>query len=82
MTLNVYPNPSEGHFTVESGNYTGAVLFNCYDLSGRLVYSQQTNVNRGEMTEVILGDDLAGGSYFFQIATDQGMVTKQIVIQK
>lgn len=69
--LTVYPNPTAGNLTVNfTQENTGAVQFNVVDITGKLVFTQQQNVEEGEQ-EVVLADlkakGVKPGVYFLQV---------------
>jgi hypothetical protein len=74
--LNIYPNPSNGSFTIETASTTEQ-LVEVYDLTGRLVLSQ--NING---TATINAAGLPDGMYNLKISGTNGAVNKRIVIAK
>ena len=72
--LVVYPNPtSSGVFTVK---YEGQInSIELYDMIGRVV-QVPTDLSTG----VVNGSELANGKYMVRVATDQGMITKEIIV--
>ena len=72
--LVVYPNPtSSGMFTVK---YEGQInSIELYDMIGRVV-QVPTDLSTG----VVNGSELANGKYMVRVATDQGMITKEIIV--
>lgn len=46
--FSVYPNPNTGIFTIDfTSNQTGKVTINAFDVIGKLIYSKETNVVKG-----------------------------------
>ncbi len=81
-TLTIYPNPNNGLFTL-SFEFSEAkdVRVEMVDVAGRVISStDQSNVLifKQEMGDV----DLANGVYFVRIATEEGSVTRKIVVQR
>lgn len=76
MSLNVFPNPSNG--IVNISNSENALLNNVSvtDLNGRTVKNVQLN---GATEAQINISDLSAGVYMMNISSDQGSVTKKIV---
>lgn len=81
-TLSIYPNPNNGQFTVSFG-FTAEtdVTVELTDMAGRVISSVQQN-NVTNFQQQIGSEDLAGGVYFVNIRTDEGVVTRKIVVQR
>gem|GEM_PF-3322584 len=74
--VNIYPNPNNGDFTIETG-VTTSQLVEVYDLTGRIVKSQTIN---GKAT--INASDLVSGVYNVKITGNNSIVNKRMVITK
>lgn len=72
----VYPNPSNGTFTVELADNNG-VSVEVYNSGGQLVFSQPVNSNE---VSVSLNNN-AAGIYIVKINTTNGTITKKIVVR-
>jgi hypothetical protein len=72
--LIVYPNPTAtGMFTV---SYEGQInAIELFDMIGRIV-QVPTDLSTGHVN----GSELANGKYMVRVATDQGMITKEIIV--
>src|SRR5690606_12296857 len=68
LTINVYPNPTNGEFTVESPDNTHLIIMNA---TGQIVLEQTSTSNK---TEISLGN-FANGIYFVKA----GSVVKKVV---
>lgn len=81
ITLNdvmIFPNPTKGKITLQTGNYAGTFNVNVMSIDGKSVYTK-TNVNPNE--EINL-EGLTKGMYILQLKDkDQNIVTKKIVIE-
>jgi|GEM_PF-1088501 len=77
--VNVYPNPSNGTFTVEITDVKEFAQFVVMDVAGREVYSQ-TVLGSGTLREV-LNLDVNAGSYLLQINSDSGTQVNRIVVE-
>lgn len=77
--VSVYPNPSNGSFTVEMDNMESFATLVVMDVAGREVYSQ-TIAGSGTLKQV-LDLDLKAGSYMLQVASGQKQHVTRIVIQ-
>jgi len=75
----VYPNPSNGVFTVEVNGEWGATYeVKVVNLIGQTMANKQ--VNAGETIDFSLGN-VPKGVYFLQVNTEQQQSIKRIVIQ-
>lgn len=75
--VSVYPNPSEGMFTIDLGVNAKSTV-EVYNVIGAKVVAKQFNSQTNSL-------DLTGfeaGVYFVKIATENGQITKQITITK
>lgn len=72
----VYPNPSNGTFTVELADNNG-VSVEVYNSGGQLVFSQPVNSNE---VSVSLNNN-AAGIYIVKINTTNGTITKKMVVR-
>ena len=75
LSIQIYPNPSEGKFHVQSNNGNQALTLNIFNAMGKLVVH--------EMIESDFYDYsfLAAGLYFLQVSAENGeQVKKQLII--
>lgn len=80
LGIKLYPNPSKGHFTVESDLQNDALL-EVLDVSGQVVYSR--NIERSAIKhEVDLSGSLQAGVYFVRLQSAAGSVTKSILLTR
>ncbi|MGB1041438.1 MAG: T9SS type A sorting domain-containing protein, partial [Flavobacteriales bacterium] len=76
--LSVYPNPSNGNFTLSIEDYNHSNFnLNVIDITGKLVHYQQIN---SPLTSINL-ENLNKGIYFVQLNDGINQTTKRIVIQ-
>ena len=73
-SVSIYPNPSNGHFTIEAEGMKHIDIFNAL---GQCVKSENID---NEIHEVYLGSSYAG-IYLIQVLTETGMISKTICIQ-
>ena len=74
--VNVYPNPNNGNFTVETSE-TSNQLLEVFDLTGRLVLSQ-TITGKADIN----ASSLTNGIYNIKISGNNNVVNKRIVVSK
>jgi len=73
--ISVYPNPSNGAFTISTSNLAANTTLVIYNGIGQVVYTQALN----KQVET-LNTNLAAGFYTLKIQNAQGVSTKRIVI--
>tara|TARA_R110002072_G_scaffold4095_1_gene28947 strand:+ start:7345 stop:8952 length:1608 start_codon:yes stop_codon:yes gene_type:complete len=79
-SINVYPNPSQGNFSVELlDNFSGTVRMKVLDLSGRIVLDE--TMDNKATYELNLANS-SNGTYILQLSNNKVSVTKRIVIRK
>lgn len=71
-TLYIFPNPSNGEFTIKSEKLIEEISI--YDISGKLIYVQSLNTKQSSI-QLSLGS----GMYFVKVKTETGIVTKKII---
>ena len=78
----VYPNPGTGMFKldyyVEKSNSVNVEVF---DITGRIVYSENLHAEKGIQTATIDLTHLSKGIYNLKIIFDEGIAAKRIVIE-
>jgi hypothetical protein len=76
--IEIFPNPSNGIFTIE--NTSGEKIKNVevYDAMGKLIYGNQ---NYNQQAKIDLSAQ-ANGLYFVFVKTDKGIATQKIILQK
>lgn len=68
-TVNIYPNPNNGNFTVANVEYNNTL--NIYSTDGRLIFSETST---GYDMNISLDSYLPNGIYIVQITNDNGVV--------
>ncbi len=79
-SLSIYPNPTNGEFTVEFNSGSGEdINIGVYDIRGRAIYTKTYNsVSRFE--DVIRLNEVQSGVYLLNISDGPKKVTKKIVV--
>lgn len=62
----LFPNPSDGHFTITSEKLTGTFNLDMIDIAGRVVYSEQIELSKNE-EKTINTSDLNTGVYILRM---------------
>jgi hypothetical protein len=76
--VEIWPNPSSGEVTFSSPLENGILNISVFDMNGRLVHSIK-GVHRNIYS--MKTGDLSPGIYIVQLQFDQGVTTRQIVVQ-
>jgi len=77
-SVHIYPNPSNGQFKVQRSKFKVSKMeIKIFDVIGNEMHSQTLNSEHGT-----LNLNLANGIYFLQLKSEDGVVTKKIVINK
>jgi endonuclease I len=80
--VNVYPVPATGNVTIfcgiPSAHFKSVSL---YSIEGALLYESNCSQETGKVADINVSD-FSAGMYFVKLNSDQGIVTKQLVIQK
>jgi hypothetical protein len=81
-TLNVFPNPNEGNFTI---SFTAAVSqtmqITVIDLSGKVVYTHQITSNAGQNNLVLNLDKVNTGIYQVMVGNQERMFTSRVIVE-
>jgi hypothetical protein len=72
----IFPNPSNGVFTVVVENHSGKFELELLDILGKSVYRTEFSGN----SHIINAADFSKGTYFVRIQSQQGNVVKKILI--
>ncbi|MGP8215482.1 MAG: T9SS type A sorting domain-containing protein [Bacteroidia bacterium] len=81
--INLFPNPNNGVFTVSvnvNSNEKNTMLI-LADLTGRVIYKEQSDVYAGKSSIPIDISNLAKGTYFLKISNSQYSSFKKVVIE-
>jgi hypothetical protein len=76
ITIEIYPNPSTGNFTVETTEM-GSQLLQVFDVTGKIVISETIG-----STASINANGLPEGIYNVKITNNQNVINKRIVISR
>ncbi len=79
--FNIYPNPSNGIFTIENKNPQGfknLVGLEITDITGKTIYSRDVACNVSTKIDI---SNQPKGIYFIKINTETGIYTEKLIIQ-
>lgn len=79
--LSVFPNPSEGHVVVKThASRPTTARLNVMDMTGKVVYTSQENLNGG-LNLIALNAELSAGVYTVEIRSGESAQTTRLVIR-
>jgi len=84
ISLNLYPNPSDGEFRVEMNpGDNGALTAKLFDVTGKLVedLSGEMNFESGTVSADIKLKDVNPGIYFLRVESGERSGARKIVIR-
>ncbi len=76
--LNIYPNPSNGTFSMELQNGRGIYLMTVYDMMGSLIVSKSINFANEKTIQFEIKEK---GIYVVSLVGEAGRITKKIIVQ-
>lgn len=80
--LHIYPNPSDGEFTVQINSLTNGVYqVSVVDLVGKELYQQEMNCSSGSNMQKLNLQHLEKGLYLVNIRKGEGTITKKLFIK-
>ena len=79
-SIEVYPNPTNGMFTVGLGAIEGKVSCQIVNANGSVIETREVNASGN--TELVFNYNVANGVYFVRIITSDNVWTERIVIEK
>ncbi len=79
MRVSLYPNPNDGHFSVDFAGISGDVVFQLVDAGGALVDVRDIYVDDGSTME--FSYNLVPGVYFARFVSDDKVVVERFVVK-
>lgn len=81
-SLDVYPNPNNGNFTVELNIEEGAeVLLKLTDIKGGLIWTSNAGIVNGSYTENVQVSNQPKGMYFLSVTVGENTVVRKLIIE-
>ncbi len=78
--IEVYPNPSNGMFTIDMGNLHGKYNIRVTDVLNQMVYENIHEINNADKLQIDLSNQ-EKGVYFIKIKTSSQEIVKKVLIQ-
>ena len=76
----LYPNPSKGSFTIEFRELSNSFGVEVFDVTGKTIYENNYD-QTATLLQVVTLENVSNGVYFVNVKTDEGLVTKKLIIQ-
>jgi hypothetical protein len=77
--VSIYPNPSNGRFTLKTNQYVGKVNLQIVDINGRVVFNEvDSNFNNEKLLNL---NNLQSGIYILKADGDNLVYTQKIIIE-
>ncbi len=80
VEMGIYPNPTNGEFTMTINGYTGAVNMQVIDLAGQVVYTEKLEADMN-FTGKFNMQTLAKGVYYIKLSSNDGVKTHKLIIK-
>ena len=77
----MYPNPSNGEFTLKFNTSDENVNLDIFDLAGRVIHTKTYNNVSGFFDENISFSNMATGIYLIRVVNGSKFTTQKIVIE-
>ena len=78
--FNIYPNPTEGQFTLIVPTTREAMNVEVFDTKGQLIYSELMNAVDSRINKVNI-DQLSKGLYFVKVSDNKSSSIKKLIVQ-
>jgi hypothetical protein len=81
--IEVFPNPSEGSFTLKLKNLSGEkVRVSLNDIIGNHLFSSEDNINESELNIKFNIDNIKSGTYYITVLSNDNIYKKKLLIIK
>jgi hypothetical protein len=77
LTVKVYPNPSQGSFTIETSGLNGRLGIKLTDMGGKVIFSGEMS---SQATQVIDIESHPKGQYFLRMETGEGIRVERLIV--
>ncbi len=79
-SFSIFPNPNNGSFSIQFNRNIGSYSVQLFDVLGKTVYQDNFEQN-SSLTQEITIPNATRGVYFVNIKTNEGLVTKKIIVE-
>lgn len=79
--FSLFPNPSKGTFNLQFKELVSDFNVEIFDVTGKVVYTNAFYQNSDLTKEIKIQEEISKGIYFMNIKTNEGLVTKKIIIE-
>jgi hypothetical protein len=80
--FNAYPNPVDNTLNLNfNAKKSQKVDISLLNLTGSIIYSKSLDVNEGYQSATLDVTNLTGGVYILQLKSDNGVMTRKVVVQ-
>lgn len=76
-----YPNPNNGTFNIQFKEVVSDFNVEIFDVTGKVVYINEFYQNSDLVKEIKIQDEISKGIYFMNVKTNDGLITKKIIIE-
>ncbi len=80
-TIYIYPNPNDGNFSLRVENYSGDLDIMVTDLTGKVLYREQSTGIRGSFKKELHLNELPTGVYLIRLMSDSHIYHEKIIIR-
>jgi hypothetical protein len=77
----IYPNPTNGQFTIQTNNFEGKTIVEILDSTGKLVESHQLILSADQNQAMDLSN-LANGIYVIRLRSNETVAVDQLIIRR
>jgi hypothetical protein len=83
IQASIYPNPSEGNFTISMSSLRKAeAIVSVRNMMGELVYAESIDLDSRRIDKTLNLNHLSSGNYILSVESNDGLTIKRIIIQK
>lgn len=79
--FNIYPNPSNGIFTIDMQAKSNSVAYRIYSLDGKMIANQKINSNGSKINQTVNISHLPAGTYIIKIVDGNNVNSSKLIIK-